>query len=217
MRFSRNRARAAITACMLGCLGVVPSASLSAAETNAEPAASAGNVPGTVFLTQKTRLWLDRSQVLCFKAAGLDKDHVFAFQADPKFVDVLMPPTILPGETIGYLRLRARMKGETRLTLDGAAIEVDIVGDPAATIPRQMRPQIVSPARGAVVWGPFVVGVEELNLYSGAGAAPPVLRLQGGVKLPHRRCRAKTRTRIGVSYSRWTRSRSHQARIGWLR
>jgi uncharacterized protein (DUF1800 family) len=155
----------------------------SAAESPAPPLpvnAAVSTKPGVAFLTAKTRLWLGQNQVLCFKATNLEKDHVFSFQADPGFLQVLMPPAILPGQSIGYLRVQPQREGQTEITLDGASLKVQIVREAAANTLRQTRPEITSPAQGSAVWGNFVVGVEQLNLANTPNPIPPVLRLSGG-------------------------------------
>ena len=130
------------------------------------------------FLTKKTRLWLGRSQVICFYAKeAQDEDRFFSFAADESFVHVLIPPTLAPGANLGYLRLRPLKEGHTQITLAGATIEVEIVKDTAAST---LESTIVTPVQGAVVWGKFTVGVERLNLSTSAPPPPPTLRLPDG-------------------------------------
>ena len=134
-----------------------------------------------VFLTKKTRLWLGRNQVICFYAKDTpDEDRFFSFDADENFLHVLIPPTLAPGAHLGYIRVRPLKEGQTRLTLAGATIDVEIVKDTAASTLEMTRPEIVAPAQGAVVWGKFVVGVERLNLSTSAPPPAPVLRLPDG-------------------------------------
>ena len=139
---------------------------------------------GVAFLTRKTRLWLGRSQVICFYAKdATEEDRFFSFAADEAFVHVLIPPTLAPGTHLGYIRLRPLKEGHTRITLADATIDVDIVRDTAASTLESTRPEIVSPVQGAVVWGKFAVGVERLNLSTSAPPPPPVLRLPDGREL----------------------------------
>ena len=143
-----------------------------------------GSASGIRFLTQKTRLWLDRNQVLCFYSKEpVEDNHYFSFTADENFVHVLMPPTILPGANIGYIRLRPLQEGKTEIRLEGASIDVEIVKDSVATMLEETRPEIVTPAQKAVVWGKFVVGVERLNLSSNRQPVAPYLRLPDGEEI----------------------------------
>src|SRR5271170_6732364 len=69
---------------------------------------------GVAFLTKKTRLWLGRSQVVCFYAKEApDEDRFFSFNADENFLHVLIPPTLAPGADLGYLRVRPLKEGHT--------------------------------------------------------------------------------------------------------
>jgi uncharacterized protein (DUF1800 family) len=150
----------------------------------AAPEASAS---GITFLTEKTRLWLDRNQVLCFYSKEPAEDnHYFSFTADENFVHVLMPPTLLPGQNIGYIRLRPLQEGKTEIRLEGASIEVEIVKDTAAGTLEATRPEIVTPPQKAVVWGKFMVGVERLNLLSNRQPVAPMLRLPNGEEIEGR-------------------------------
>jgi uncharacterized protein (DUF1800 family) len=150
-------------------------------------AAPEGSASGITFLTEKTRLWLDRNQVLCFYSkTPVEDNHYFSFTADENFVHVLMPPTILPGENIGYIRLRPLQEGRTEIRLEGASIDIEIVKDTVASTLEETRPEIVSPAQKAVVWGKFLVGVERLNLSSNRLPVAPMLRLPDGEEIEGR-------------------------------
>ena len=136
---------------------------------------------GVAFLTQKTRLWLGRSQVICFYSkATTDEDRFFTFDADENFLHVLIPPTLTPGTHLGYVRVRPLKEGRTQLKLAGTTLDVEIVKDTAAATLEASRPEIVTPVAGSVVWGKFVVGVERLNLSTSAAPPAPVLRLPDG-------------------------------------
>jgi uncharacterized protein (DUF1800 family) len=150
-------------------------------------AAPEGSASGITFLTEKTRLWLDRNQVLCFYSRQpVEDNHYFSFTADENFVHVLMPPTILPGANIGYIRLRPVQEGRTEIRLEGASIDIEIVKDTAASTLEETRPEIVSPAQKAVVWGKFLVGVERLNLSSNRQPVAPWLRMPDGDEIEGR-------------------------------
>jgi uncharacterized protein (DUF1800 family) len=139
------------------------------------------SVTGVTFLTKKTRLWLGRSQVICFYAPqSPDEDRFFSFSADEEYLHVLIPPTLLPGGHIGYIRVRPIKEGQTQITLEGVSMDIDVAQDTAASTLELTRPEIVSPVQGAAVWGKFVVGVEQLNFSTSAPGPAPVLRLPDG-------------------------------------
>ena len=140
-----------------------------------------GSTSSISFLTRKTQLWLDRSQILCFSSAEqVDEARYYSFKVDEKYLHVLIPPTLLPGYKIGYVRLRPVMEGHTQIVIDGASIDVDVVKDTAASTLEQTRPEIVSPVEGSVIWGTFAVGVEQLNFSSNEHPVQPFLRLPDG-------------------------------------
>ena len=193
LRFHRLLSASAGLAVLSAGIGPLFAAPTVTAAGPATPAASAGpatpifdlsvkpSASGVTFLTKKTRLWLGRSQVVCFYSKQApDEDRYFSFAVDETYLHVLIPPTLLPGAHLGYVRVRPVLEGKTQLTLDGAKLDVEIVRDTAARTPDLTRPEIVSPSRGAVVWGKFVVGVEQLNFSTNAHPAPPVLRLPDG-------------------------------------
>jgi uncharacterized protein (DUF1800 family) len=132
------------------------------------------------FPVPKTQLWLGRSQVLCFYAPpSADEDRFISFAVDEKYLHVLAPPVLLHGSNLGYLRVRPLIEGQTQITLDGANLAIQIVRDASAGTLEQTRPEIIAPDDGAVVWGKFTVGVEQLNLSSSLHPILPVLRLPG--------------------------------------
>jgi uncharacterized protein (DUF1800 family) len=171
----RGRRRILALATMLGLSAALVSS--AAADGTSKPE----GLNGVSFLTKKTRLWLDRSQMICFRAdQAPDNKRYFSFQADERYVHVLVPPVLMPGETLGYIRLRAVQEGETDFILDGNQIEVDIVKDTAAKTIDQTKPEIVTPSEGANVWGTFAVGVERFEPDASVRRLPPVLRLPNG-------------------------------------
>jgi hypothetical protein len=108
------------------------------------------------------------------------EDRYYSFQVDEKIVHLLIPPRILKGEKIGYLRVQALAEGRTRLGIEDAKLEVEIVRDPAAGMITELQPQIVTPAAGANVWGEFAVGVEQLSLGDPSQLPMPTLLLPDG-------------------------------------
>ncbi len=143
---------------------------------------STGN--DVAFFTKTTRLWKGRSQIICFQVAEpAVEDRYYSFQLDEKLVHLLIPPRILKGEKIGYLRVQALVEGKTQIGIEGAKLDVDVVTDPALSSLAELNPQIVSPASGASVWGEFSVGVEQLALGDSTLLPVPTLRLPDGKQL----------------------------------
>jgi uncharacterized protein (DUF1800 family) len=154
---------------------------ISALLSGVPPEAS---ISGVTFLTKKTRLWLGRSQIICFYAQEApNEDRFFSFNADEDFLHVLIPPTLHPGTHIGYVRVRPMKEGHTQITLEGVTMDVDIVEDTAASTLQLTRPEIVAPTEGAVVWGKFAVGVEQLNFSTSPPGPAPTLRLPDGTEI----------------------------------
>lgn len=139
---------------------------------------------GISFFTKKTRLWLGRSQIICFQVAQpATEDRYYPFEIDEKAVHLLMPPRILAGEKIGYLRVQPLAEGKTRIGVQGAKLDIEIARDPALKAIAELNPQIVTPALGADVWGEFVVGVEQLSLGDPGKLSMPVLVLPSGKEI----------------------------------
>jgi Protein of unknown function (DUF1800)/Ca-dependent carbohydrate-binding module xylan-binding len=136
---------------------------------------------GITFFTEKTQLWQGRSQIICFQVAQpAVQDRYYSFQVDEKLVHLLIPPRILKGEKMGYLRVQAQAEGKTRIGIENAKLDVEIVKDGATQTIAELNPQIVTPASGANVWGEFAVGVEQLGLADAAQLPAPVLLLPNG-------------------------------------
>ncbi len=150
--------------------------------TPAPNAPAVVNNPGPPsFFTAKTRLWQGRSQVICFQLPqAAVQDQIYACQVDDKFVHLLMPPRILAGQKIGYLRVQPVVEGKTRIVLEGAKLDLDIFKDPAFGSVATFNLKIVSPVDSAVVWGDFSVGVEQMTLGDSAQLPMPVLKLSNG-------------------------------------
>jgi hypothetical protein len=138
-------------------------------------------VDGISFLTQKTRLWEGRSQIICFRVAQpAIEDRYYSFQVDEKLLHLLVPPQILKGETMGYLRVRPLVEGKTQLHIEGAKLDIDIAQDAATGRIAELNPRIVTPASGSNVWGQFAVGVEQICLGDADQLPIPTLRLPDG-------------------------------------
>ena len=141
------------------------------------------------FFVGRTVLWAGRPAVIPLHAdhaASADETFPVAI-SDAGVVEILRPPTVLSGETTGFLRVRALHPGHLRLLVHGeAALDIQVKNDPAGTAFAQVdaespRPRIVSPVARAFVWGQFSVGVEVFDATPTPGAEPKVqLRLPGG-------------------------------------
>ena len=167
-----------------------PPEAAAAAATLPVPAAAPVSSPRRVnFFVPRTVLWSGRTAVIPFHADhAADADETFPVAlSDLGVVEILRPPTLLSGETTGYLRVRALHPGHLRLLVHGEApLDIQIKSDPAAAAYSRLdvespRPRIVSPVPEAAVWGQFSVGVEVFDANPAESAEPRVqLRLPGG-------------------------------------
>jgi len=150
--------------------------------TSATTAVSNSGSPS--FFTTKARLWQGRSQVICFQLPQpATQDQTYTCTVDEKLVQVLMPPKILAGEKIGYMRVQALAEGNTQLDLQGAKLNLDIVKDPTLEAIGTFNLRIISPVDGASVWGDFSVGVEQMTLGDPSRLPIPVLQLANGKEI----------------------------------
>ena len=169
-----------------------------AATVGANSVGQGSGVPS--FFTDKTRLWKGRSQVICFQLAQpATQDQTYSCQVDENLVRVLMPPRILAGEKIGYMRVQSLAEGKTQIDLQGARLDLDIVKDPAFSTIATFSPRIISPVDSANVWGEFSVGVELLTLGDPAQLPMPVLKLSNGKEVAGHVLPDKTPSQ----YGRW--------------
>ena len=136
------------------------------------------------FFAPKTRLWLGRPQMICFQIQQpAAQDRFFSFQVDENVVHLLVPPQILKGEKIGYLRVMPLTAGTTWITVANATLPVDIAQDSSTGAMDELHPQIVTPASGSMVWGKFAVGVEQLTFGDPSLLSAPTLRLSNGQEI----------------------------------
>ncbi|TDJ73539.1 MAG: DUF1800 family protein [Planctomycetota bacterium] len=149
----RNRATLLLVALAAG---AIPSAVVLCEESSPEARA------GVAFLTSQQVLWLDRSHVIPFRAAGVvQSDATLECRVDdPIILAVLRAPTILPGERTGFLRVRALALGATTLHVGSASLRILVRALPVVARIHRSVANITTPAQGAVVWGIFSVGVE---------------------------------------------------------
>ena len=120
------------------------------------------------FFSKRAVVWQGSTQVIPVNVANVaEADETFtASPADSSLLEVIRVPTVLQGETIGYLRVRGLRVGRTQIRLHpGEAMDVEVKADPSAAAlegvdPDRSRVRIVSPMEGAGVFGQFGVAVE---------------------------------------------------------
>jgi len=133
------------------------------------------------FYSRQTQIPVGQSRAIPFRLAQpAGKSAELEASAEPTgSIEVLRQPSVLAGETTGYVRVRGLKPGETRLRVgDRAAITVIVRPEPSAVDAALFAPRIVTPAAGACVWGTFAVGVE-----APAQSRSISLQLPGGKKL----------------------------------
>ena len=97
----------------------------------------------------------------------------------PGQAEILLPPTVLDGRDIGFVRVRPLQAGTATLRVGGAALALRIVQD---ELPAP-RPEVVTPVAGADVWGKIAVGVELFTEAAATDERPVTLRLPDGTEL----------------------------------
>jgi hypothetical protein len=111
----------------------VCAAAVEAAATTSATQAGEAPADSVSFFSKKTRLWTGRSQIICFQVAQpAIEDRYYSFQVDEKLIHLLVPPRILQDEKIGYLRVQPLVEGKTRIGIEGAKLDVEIVNDTSA-------------------------------------------------------------------------------------
>src|SRR6185503_6472032 len=124
--------------------------------------AVAGQPSSVFFLGKRTEVLTGQSQVIPIHLVTAPSEQTeLKTSIDPKgVIEIVRPPTVLAGETNGYVRVRGLKPGEAKLRIgDKAVISVTVRGglQSDATL---SAPRVISPAPGACVWGEFAVGVE---------------------------------------------------------
>ncbi len=159
-----------------------PASALSPAATAPVPNVSVPPAPAATpalpppvarFYSPRTVLWLGRTAVIPFKLSrpAPGDSTLTASVHEHGLFEILQPPTVLAGQSTGFLRVRGLLPGRTRLLMQGdAAIDLEIKPDPAAAVDAQInpesgRPRIISPSADAVVWGRFAGGVEVFDRF----------------------------------------------------
>jgi uncharacterized protein (DUF1800 family) len=148
------------------------------------PSVNVSSHSGISFFSKKLRLWNGRSQLIFFQLAQpAPEDRYYSFQVDEKALHLLIPPRVLKGEKIGYLRVQPLAVGTTRIGIEGAQLNLDVADDSSTGRVAELKPQITAPASGADIWGEFTVGVEQLSLDDPTQLPMPALRLPGGEEI----------------------------------
>ncbi len=157
----------------------------------ADAARRAAEATTVSFDTDRAVVWLDGTQVIPFRVdAPAEVDRTLPASVKPADggdgagVTVVRKPTVLAGQTLGFLRVRAEREGAATLTVGhggrAAELYIDARPSPAAAEMRTVSPTISSPADGAVIWGEIGVSIE-LFATAASGEAPTVrLRLPDG-------------------------------------
>jgi hypothetical protein len=138
-------------------------------------------------VADKTVVEVGRTRMLAFRlAAPSSQDAVLAVVVEnPSLVDVLLPPTVLKGEVLGYLRMRGVAQGRTQLMIAGATMTLDVI-PPRVADDVAKRPVIVGPTDGARVWYSVEVGVEVGSAGLDVGAKHGLRLSTGAVLAPVR-------------------------------
>ncbi|HVE16599.1 MAG TPA: DUF1800 family protein [Chthoniobacterales bacterium] len=132
----------------------------------------------------ETRLWLGESQVIAFQAKAGKESQTLPISIEPaSAVEVLQPPAILDGESIGYLRVRGLQPGKATLHVGTAKLALNIAPDPARDATASQNPIIVSPMAGASLWGKVAFGVELPDRAFDSEKPRVLLKIPGGHEL----------------------------------
>lgn len=165
--------------------GQVATAAVSVAPATGDPVSIS-------FPVSQMQLRAGRSSVITFELpAPAAEDRVFKAVVEPEgSLSILREAEVLSGQTLGYLQVQPSNEGVCELRLGDATLTLHIL--PAADSPLEhemLQPRLVSPARGAAVWGVFAVGVEvhasgNVHLELGKTILQPVgpAQIIGGMK-----------------------------------
>lgn len=150
----------------------------------------AGEPPAEVisFPAPRLTLWADRTQAVAFAIpeAATELFLPTADIADPAVAEVTRPAELLPGEKLGFLRVRGLHPGKTILRVGGASVPIEVrkLPESARAEAAARIPRMTAPVNGACVWGKFSVAVDWLDDAPGGTAGPLVaLRLPDGRRL----------------------------------
>jgi len=128
-------------------------------------------VPGA-FLTQSSEFRLGESVMIPIRLdSPPEKTVTSTLESNrPGIIEILRHPEFLPGQTIGFARIRTLKPGTVALKHGAARMQVTVTTERPLSMVRQMRPRFTSPSAGSHVWGTIAIGAE---MWVGA---PGVLR-----------------------------------------
>lgn len=137
---------------------------------------------GVALPTDRTIAEVGRTRMVAFTLAPAPgEDRVLDAAVEGEGVlEVVAPPSVLAGQTVGYARVRGLAPGEAVLRIGGAPIRIAVV-EPRAPASRE-RIEIGGPAEGAAVFGAVAVGVRFGA--EGVTAAPTLILPDGRVLGP---------------------------------
>ena len=75
-------------------------------------------------------------------------------------VEILRQPEFLPGQAMGFMRVRGAKAGTVKLALGDKSLSVEVSPETSVTRRKLERPLITAPANGSAVKGEFAVGME---------------------------------------------------------
>lgn len=113
------------------------------------------------FPSSRTRIEVGETRTLQFRATPPAAETA-TLDADVRpegMIEVVEPPTVLRGESAGYVRIRGLRPGKAQLRLAGkGTLAVEVIA--ARTAGSREAIRITTPVPGSYVWGTFVAGVE---------------------------------------------------------
>ena len=137
----------------------------------------AADAPETQHLVERTVVEVGRSRFIGFRAAVAEADRTLAAESDhPERLRILVPPSVLAGETLGWCRVAGLATGRVTLRIGGVPLAIDVIPPRSGGAPE--RPTLVSPGPGAVLWGDAAASVELLDPPDPLGRAPAAVWLE---------------------------------------
>lgn len=130
---------------------------ISAQEINVE----AKTAEAFSFFTDETTIWLGQAQVIPFQSHVFSQDYFPSYTLEPEgFLELLKPPSILKGASLGYLHLFPKKEGLVTLKLGSASLKIFIKKEYLQNFFLLRKPKIVGPVLNSVVWNEFTIAVE---------------------------------------------------------
>jgi hypothetical protein len=131
----------------------------------AEPAPPIEEPPRLAFIMETTRLPLGELRMIPVVRTGgkLGEKLVSEVKVEGGNVEILRQPEFLPGQEMGFMRVRAAKEGKAKLALGDQHLEIEVSGKSSPTRERLERPVITAPANGSAVKGDFAVGMEAFS------------------------------------------------------